>query len=96
MSWHADDKPPTRSMLSMTRAADEQAMSASYRCGLRTERRVPPTRDDNKSRDVLTKGHRETTTGSTLLARDVVRFLPIIAMQTNGDVQEVYMCRIFN
>ena len=57
---------------------------------------MPPTRNDNKSRDVLTKGRRETTTGSTLSARDVVRFLPIIAMQTNRDVQGVYMCRIFN
>ena len=73
---------------------------------------MPLTRDDNKSRDVLTKGRRKTTTGSTLSARDVVRFLPIIgstlsarnvvrflpiiAMQTNRDVQGVYMCRIFN
>ena len=54
------------------------------------------TRDNNKSHDVLTMSRRETTTGSTLSTRDVVRFLPIIAMQTNGDVQEVYMCRIFN
>jgi len=82
--------------MSMTRAVDEQAMSASYRCGLRTERRVPPTRDDNKSHNVLTMGRRETTTGSTLSVRDVVRFLPIIAMQTNRDVQGVYMCHIFN
>ena len=96
MSWHADDKPMTRSMLSMTRAADEQAMLASCRCGLRTERRVPPTRDDNKSRDVLTKGHREMMMRSTLSARDVVRFLPIIVMQTNRDVHGIYMCRIFN
>ena len=44
---------------------------------------MPPTRDDNKSHDVLTKGHRETMTGSTLSVRDVVRFLTIIAMQTN-------------
>ena len=86
MSWHANDKPTTRSMLLMTRATDEQAMPVSYRCGLRTERRVPLTRDDNKSHDVLTKGHREMTTGSTLSARDVVRFLPIISMQTNRDV----------
>ena len=41
---------------------------------------MPPTRDDNKSHDVLTKGRREMTTGSTLSARDVVRFLPIMAM----------------
>ena len=47
---------------------------------------MPPTRDDNKSRDVLTKGRRETTIGSTLSARDVVRFLLIIDMQTNRDV----------
>ena len=86
MSRHADDKPTTRSMLSMTRAVDEQAMSVSYRCGLRTERRVSPTRDDKKSCDVLTKGSYETTTGSTLSARDVVRFLLIIDMQTNRDV----------
>ena len=57
---------------------------------------MPPTRDHNKSRDVLTKGCRETTMVSTLSARGVVRFLPIIAMQTNRDVQGVYMCRIFN
>ena len=57
---------------------------------------MPPTRDDNKSRDVLTKGRHEMTMGSTLSARDVVRFLPIISMQTNRDVQGVYMCRIFN
>ena len=96
MSWHVDDKPMTRSMLSMTRAANEQAMPVSCRCGLRTERRVPLIRDDNKSCDVMTKGRHETTTGSTLSARDVVRFLPIIAMQTNRDVQGVYMCHIFN
>jgi len=83
-------------MLSMIRAADEQAMLVSCRCGLRTERRVPPTRDENKSHDVLTKGRCETMMGSTLLVRDVVRFLPIIAMQTNRDVQGVYKCRIFN
>ena len=57
---------------------------------------MPPTRDDNKSRDMLIKGHRETTTGSTLSARDVVRFVPIIAIQTNRDVLGVYMSRIFN
>ena len=57
---------------------------------------MPPTRDENKSHDVLTKGRRETMMGSTLSARDVVRFLPIIAMQTNRYVQGVYMCRIFN
>ena len=57
---------------------------------------MPLTRDDNKSHDVLTKGRRQTTMGSTLSARDVVRFLPIIAMQTNRDVQGVYMCHIFN
>ena len=33
---------------------------------------MPPIKDDNKSSDVLTKGRRETTTGSTLSARDVV------------------------
>ena len=57
---------------------------------------MPPTRDDNKSHDVLTKGRRETTTGSTLSTRDVVRFLPIIAMWTNRDVLAEYMCRIVN
>ena len=57
---------------------------------------MPPTRGDNKSRDMLTKGHREMTTGSTLLVRDIVRFLPIIVMQTNRELQGVYMCRIFN
>ena len=57
---------------------------------------MPPTRDDNKRRNMLTKGRYETTMGSTLSVRDVVRFLPIIAMQTNRDVQGVYMCRKFN
>ena len=57
---------------------------------------MPPTRDDNKSHDILTKGHRKMRTGSTLSARDVVRFLSIIAMQTNRDVHGVYMCRVFN
>ena len=57
---------------------------------------MPLTRYDNKSRDMLTKGRREVTTGSTLSARDVVRFLPIIAMQPSRDVQGIYICRIFN